>query len=102
MGEDLPVSFSLCAAFVVVVFAGTVTNVYLFRLCGAKSDSEMAGPRRGWAQIWEFAPASLGGFSYLQLALVSLLALFLGLLMIRRISSQILAFPSFTNFLLLA
>jgi len=102
MGEDLPVSFSLCAAFVVVVFAGTLTNVYLFRLCGTKSDSEMAGPRRGWAQRWEFPPASLGGFSYWQLGLVSLLALFLELLMIRWISSEIRVFAYFKNFVLIA
>ena len=62
MGEDLPVSFSLCAAFVVLVSAGTLTNVYLFRLYGTKSGSEMPGPRRGWAQSWEFPASSLGDF----------------------------------------
>src|SRR5216683_859616 len=102
MGEDLPVSFSLCAAFVVVVSAGILTNVYLFRLYRLKSDGEASGPRRGWTQSWEFPAASLGGFSYWQLALVSLLALFLELLLIRWISSEIRVFAYFKNFVLIA
>ncbi len=102
MSADLPVSFDFCAAFVVLLSAGILTNVFLFRLYGTKSDSETPGPRRGWARSWEFPADSLGGFSYWRLALVSLLALFLELLMIRWISSEIRVFAYFKNFVLIA
>jgi len=51
---------------------------------------------------WEFSPLSLGGFSYRQLALVSVIGLFLELLMIRWVSSEIRTFAYFKNFVLIA
>jgi len=47
-------------------------------------------------------PSLLGGISYWQLGLVSLLALFLELLMIRWISSENRVFAYFKNFVLIA
>src|SRR6266436_774665 len=50
----------------------------------------------------EFSPLTLGGFSWWNLALWSLFSLFLELLMIRWISSEILIFAYFKNFVLIA
>ncbi|HXQ30041.1 MAG TPA: methyltransferase domain-containing protein, partial [Gemmatimonadales bacterium] len=55
-----------------------------------------------WTVAWEFSPLSLGGFSNWQLALVSALGLFLELLMIRWISSEIRIFAYFKNDVLIA
>lgn len=55
-----------------------------------------------WNSKWEVTPESLGGFSYSRLALVSVLGLFLELLMIRWISSEIRMFAYFKNFVLIA
>jgi len=57
---------------------------------------------RGWFARWEFSPQDLGGFSYGKLALVSVLGLFLELLMIRWVSSEIRIFAYFKNFVLIA
>lgn len=54
---------------------------------------------RGWLDV---APEDLGGFSYRQLILVSLLSLFLEMLTIRWVSSEIRIFAYFKNFVLVA
>ena len=51
---------------------------------------------------FEFSPETLGGFSYSRLALISLFGLFLELLMIRWVSSEITIFAYFKNFVLIA
>ncbi len=53
----------------------------------------------GWLEL---QPEDLGGFSYRQLILVSLLSLFLEMLMIRWVSSEIRIFAYFKNFVLVA
>ncbi len=53
----------------------------------------------GWLEL---LPEDLGGFSYRQLILVSLLSLFLEMLMIRWVSSEIRIFAYFKNFVLVA
>jgi len=98
MTEGMPPIFDLAVAFVAVVLAGLLVNVYLFRLY-RRETGEPAGTRTRWA---EFSPQSLGGFSYGRLALVSLLGLFLEVLMIRWISSEIRIFAYFKNFVLIA
>jgi SAM-dependent methyltransferase len=100
--ESVPSTLSLSAAFVVVVFAGIFINAYLFRIYGAESDREGVKGWRGWARNMEFSPEALGGFSYRRLALVSILGLFLELMMIRWISSEIRVFAYFKNFVLIA
>ncbi|HKT70413.1 MAG TPA: methyltransferase domain-containing protein, partial [Terriglobales bacterium] len=57
---------------------------------------------RRWSIQGDFSPEDLGGFSWLNLVLVSLLSLFLELLMIRWISSEIRIFAYFKNFVLIA
>src|SRR5947209_7956769 len=62
-------------------------------------------PRRGSARPasrLEVSPQDLGSFSYRQLILVSVLSLFLEMLMIRWISSEIRIFAYFKNFVLIA
>src|SRR5438270_1474068 len=62
-------------------------------------------PRRGSARPasrLEVSPHDLGSFSYRQLILVSVLSLFLEMLMIRWISSEIRIFAYFKNFVLVA
>jgi spermidine synthase len=87
----------ICLA-VVLVFA----NVYLFMLYRIRPGDGRAR-RTVWAPSWsDFDPQHLGGFSYWQLALVSVTALFLELLMIRWISSEIRVFAYFKNFVLIA
>ncbi len=51
---------------------------------------------------WGFSPEALGGFSYGRLALVSLFGLFLEMLLIRWVSSEIRIFAYFKNFVLIA
>jgi len=76
-------------------------NVYLVGLFYAPRSESSEAPTR-WAEKWEFSPHILGGFSWRQLSLWSLLTLFLELLMIRWISSEIRVFAYFRNFVLIA
>jgi spermidine synthase len=55
-----------------------------------------------WLRALEITPEELGGFSYGLLALVSMLSLFLEMLMIRWVSSEIRVFAYFKNLVLLA
>src|ERR1700681_2863591 len=55
-----------------------------------------------WLRALEMSPEELGGFSYRLLALISLLSLFLEMLMIRWISSEIRVFAYFKNLVLVA
>src|SRR5579864_397175 len=57
---------------------------------------------RRWSTQGDFSPEDLGGFSWLNLVLVSVLSLFLELLMIRWVSSEIRIFAYFKNFVLIA
>ncbi len=102
MDGSVPFTVGLCAAYVVVVFSGVFASLYLLRIYRVESGSQVAVTRQSWAKGWEFTPDALGGFSYWQLALVSVLGLFLELLMIRWISSEIRVFAYFKNFVLIA
>jgi len=88
----------LDAAFVCVMVGTILANAYvvgLFRTARARTSTS-------WAGKWELSPADLGGFSWPQLAFWSLLSLFLELLMIRWISSEVRIFAYFKNFVLIA
>ena len=54
------------------------------------------------ARAWDFTPDSIGGFSWSQLALVSLLSLFMEMLMIRWVAAEVSAFAYFKNVVLIA
>lgn len=77
------------------ILFGSVLSVYLCRVYDMRADHRSV-------QRWAFSAQDLGGFSYRQLMLVSLLSLFLELLMIRWISSEIRVFAYFKNFVLIA
>jgi hypothetical protein len=53
------------------------------------------------AQAFEFTPETLGGFTYKSLLLVSFLGLFMEMLLIRWVSSEIRIFAYFKNFVLI-
>jgi SAM-dependent methyltransferase len=87
----------ICLASV-LVFA----NLYLFMLYRLPAANNTA-QTKGWSPTWlDFDAWALGGFSYRQLGLASATALFLELLMIRWISSEIPVFAYFKNFVLIA
>jgi spermidine synthase len=70
---------------------------WLFRLYQGRAALGM-----GWVAALEVDPEELGGFSYSRLTLISLLSLFLEMLMIRWISSEIRVFAYFKNLVLVA
>jgi len=89
-------------AFVLVVYTSVVANVQLWRWYLGKSKDKFSRRIDQWAERSDFSTDDLGGFSYQRLALVSTLALYLELLMIRWISSEISIFAYFKNFVLIA
>ncbi len=79
-----------------------LANAYVFLLYRSSSGGRVASrPGLSPASL-DFAPQELGGFSYRQLALASVAGLFLELLMIRWVSSEIPVFAYFKNFVLIA
>lgn len=87
-------------AFLLVLSA--VINASLLRFYREQPAGNAVGTRPSWLARWTFSPDTLGGSSYRQLLLVSIAALFLELLMIRWISSEIRIFAYFKNFVLIA
>ena len=98
--EDLVLRLHLpyitLAGFIVLV------NVYLFYLYHFADGGTRPSPRWWRPKQLEFSPGDLGGFSYWQLGLASIAGLFLELLLIRWISSEIHVFAYFKNFVLIA
>jgi len=89
-------------AFVLIFWIGSFLSLMLFNLCVAKRERLTKGALGNWIKRWEFDLSSLGGFSYRNLILASLLGLFLEMLVIRWISSEIRIFAYFKNFVLIA
>jgi spermidine synthase len=94
--------FDKYIALAVVVCIGGFVSLYLFNIYRPERAGASDRMRRRWSQWWVFSVDSLGGFSYTKLALVSVLGLFLEMLMIRWISSEIRIFAYFKNFVLIA
>jgi spermidine synthase len=88
-------------AFACIVLGGISLNVYLFRLLQPVPRHDSLDRPARWVSKLEFAPAAFEGFSWWQLVLWSLLSLFLELLVIRWISSEIRIFAYFKNFVLI-
>jgi hypothetical protein len=86
------VPFIILMATVAAICARALLSIYIER------PSSIDARVRRWLIRWEFEPSQLGGFSYARLALASLLGLFLEMLMIRWISSEIRIFAYFKNF----
>lgn len=80
----------------VLVLISALAVFVVYRLFRRIKDPS-AAPRQ-----MEVEPQQLGGFSYRQLILISLLSLFVEMLMIRWVSSEIRIFAYFKNFVLVA
>src|SRR5438552_15673217 len=93
---------SVIAALFCVVVVLILANAYVVSLFHTKRSGEMIGALSRWNEKWEFSAQALGGFSWWQLGLWSLLSLFFELLMIRWISSEVRVFAYFKNFVLVA
>jgi hypothetical protein len=89
-------------ALICIIWTGVFATLCLFDLYRDEAPAPGRRTRRGWAERWDFSPLIVGGFSYRNLALVSMLGLFLELLLIRWISSEIRIFAYFKNFVLIA
>jgi len=87
-------------AFYFVVGLSGIVSIWLFNFYGVKNLKPTSSA--SWLTKWEFTPQQLGGFSHGKLALVSVLGLFLELLMIRWVSSEVQVFAYFKNFVLIA
>jgi SAM-dependent methyltransferase len=86
----------------IVLVAGIYVNLFGLWLYRKPSEVSRWPYLQRLVAPFEFSPESLGGFSYSRLVLISLLGLFLELLMIRWISSEIPIFAYFKNFVLIA
>ena len=86
-------------SFVSILLVGLGVVVYVYRYYRSLNTT---APGNSWTDKWVVSPESLGGFSYSQLALASVVGLFLELLMIRWVSSEIRMFAYFKNFVLIA
>lgn len=89
------------AAYVFVVGLTSIVSLWLFDFYGARRGAESTAARNGSSR-WEFSPQDLGGFSHRKLALASVFGLFLEMMMIRWVSSEIRIFAYFKNFVLIA
>lgn len=87
-----------------ITLAGLVlsVNFFLFRLYHRVTNVKDAKRPGSTPSKLEFSPDDLGGFSSWKLALASVAGLFLELLLIRWISSEIHVFAYFKNFVLIA
>jgi Spermine/spermidine synthase domain len=81
----------------VVTLVSLTANGYLFHYYRQASPK-----RRTWFNKWEVTPEMLGGFSNRSLLVVSTFSLFLELLMIRWIASEVTLFAYFKNLVLIA
>lgn len=94
------VAWGLAVGALIVV---TITvNRYGIRPCLASGQAPPEGRLSKWIARLEFTAQQLGGFSYRQLVLISVVGLFLELLSIRWISSEISVLAYFKNVVLIA
>ncbi len=99
--DEFAVTLPVALTGLVTVLIAILVNYYGLRIYHPSAASNVTDDIRPQGR-WEFSPETLGGFSYWQLALVSVVGLFLELLMIRWISSEIRIFAFFKNFVLVA
>ncbi len=85
-----------------VLVPSALVNALLLRSYHRPESEKTSEQKRGLMARGNFSPLDLGGFSYGRLALVSVLSLFLELLMIRWVSSEVRVFAYFKNFVLVA
>ncbi len=100
---EIPAYSEILTALLIILVC-LLINFYGLRLHWAVQDGKThaSAYSPSWLNKWEFSPHTLGDYSYWQLALVSVAGLFLELLMIRWVSSEIRIFAYFKNFVLVA
>ncbi len=85
-----------------VVLTAAFILAFRWLLAFSRRQLGQQAPAADWTTRFQVAPEALGGRLYWQLALVSVLGLFLEMLMIRWISSEVRIFAYFKNFVLIA
>lgn len=90
------------ASYLLLALIVILANIRLFKLYRPAVSGEGSPAHKPWLAWLELSPPDLGGFSYWKLSLASVAGLFLELLMIRWISSEIRVFAYFKNFVLIA
>ena len=85
--------------FLVAVISGVFLLLALYE---ESSRSRLSRWVRVVAKPWDFTPAEIGGFGWFQLALASALSLFVEMLMIRWVSSEISVLAYFKNVVLIS
>jgi spermidine synthase len=93
--------WAVLVPYLIAVLILILVNGYLFRSL-ARSGNNGRTSNNERRRPWIFSPDAMGQFSYWRLGLVSILGLFLELLMIRWVSSEIRMFAYFKNFVLIA
>ena len=91
-------TFQNSGSFVVLILVASLVVLLAYRLAQLYRP-ESASSARGWLEV---DPAELNAASYSRLALISGLSLFLEMVMIRWVSSEIRVFAYFKNFVLVA
>jgi spermidine synthase len=89
-------------AFFLILSTGGLVSLYVMRFYRDDTRKRPDAKAKQWTSIWEFSLQSLGRYSSLRLILVSALGLFLELLMIRWISSEIRVFAYLKNYVLVS
>jgi spermidine synthase len=94
--------FDFQVAFFLTLFIGVLACLYTFSFYRDEPARGWRLKLQGWTAPFEFSLDTLGGFSYGGLILVSILGLFLELLMIRWISSEVRIFAFLKNYMLVS
>lgn len=88
--------------YLTVTIVALLINLLVFGLYWRRREEAPTGRFARLFAPWRFSPQDLGGFSWYRLVLASLLLLFVELMVIRWISSEIRIFAYLKNFVLIA
>lgn len=89
-------------AFCLTLFIGLIACLYTFSFYREEPASGWRRTLQRWTSAFDFSLDALGGFSYTGLILASILGLFLELLMIRWMSSEVRIFAFLKNYMLVS
>jgi spermidine synthase len=89
-------------AFCLTLFIGLIACLYTFSFYRDEPANRWGQALRRWTVRFDFSLDTLGGFSYAGLIFASILGLFLELLMIRWISSEVRIFAFLKNYMLVS
>ena len=89
-------------AFCLTLLIGLIACLYTFSFYQDKPASGLWLKLQGWTAAFGFSLDTLGGFSYAGLSVASILGLYLELLMIRWMSSEVRIFAFLKNYMLVS